>query len=107
MADPTLYGSIIVAHEEDLAGLTPEERAAVLARLSAGRKILRRLFVRPKAHFTRACAWTFAVFSWDLAAQSEFAPVVDYTATMAGLTSYVDARERDAEAETVLEDDEP
>lgn len=62
---------------------------------------------KDRAAFKRATAWVFNAFSWDLHLQSDFVPRPSYGAAFLDFVNFVHDKEHTAEAEQVLDDEEP
>lgn len=88
---------------ETTVALTPGQIAAMKERIRQARANLR----KPKTPLGRAMDWVLKAFSYDLHLNSAFVPPPTYGVRFDDFTAYIHRKEADADAEAVLEDEEP
>jgi len=104
--------AVIVDHDDpsppqniySVTTLTPSQLAIVRARIKRERERLRK--GRSKSDFDRAVFWTYKIFGFDVHLDSDFVPLPTFGASFESFVDFVYAKERDAEAEEVVEDEE-
>jgi hypothetical protein len=84
--------------------LTPLQLAALRARIREARAKLR--IGKETRSFSRAVLWVYNVFGYDVNLDSNFVPLPSYGATFENFVEFVFRKERDAEAEEVVENEE-
>ena len=109
---PPARGTAIVDHDDpspphniySVTTLTPSQLALVRSKIK--RERARLLSGRNKSAFDRAVFWTYKIFGFDVHLDSAFVPMPTFGASFESFVDFVYAKERDAEAEEVVEDEE-
>lgn len=61
---------------------------------------------RDASNFAQAARWVMKVYSYDILLSSDFIPMPTYGASFLEFAAFVDRKEKDAEAEEVVEEEE-
>jgi hypothetical protein len=85
--------------------LTPMQLAALRARIKAERTRLR--LKGENKSFRRAVLWVYNTFAYDVHLDSDFVPLPTYGATFESFVNFVHRKEIDAQAEEIVEDEDP
>ena len=111
--EPSHIGGTVIVDHSDLSPpqnvypintLTALQLAALRSRIRAERKRL--LIGRDTKSFSRAVLWVYNVFGYDAHLDSNFVPLPSYGASFGAFVEFVYQKERDAEAEEVVEEEE-